>query len=366
MEEMGKMEKMGKMGNDKITDQDEDISRMPVTGKTVEKNKEIKNKNRINNLLEAIGNTPLVKLQQIGSDLKTTIYVKPEYMNPGGSIKDRMAIYILDKAVAEGKIGPATTIVEATSGNTGVAVAMFGAVNNLRVILTIPDKMSDEKVNTLRAYGAEVHICPTAVPAESPESYYNTAVRLAEEVGNYFLLNQYENPVNPEAHYHSTGPEIWKQCEGDIDIFVAGVGTGGTISGASRYLKEQNDKIITIGIDPIGSIYADYAKGIMVEPHIYFVEGIGEDKPCPTVEYQYIDHFIKVSDKQSFLMARELTAKEGILAGGSSGTAMHGALEYAKANDKEQTMVVILPDSGAKYLSRIYNDDWMRKHGFID
>jgi cystathionine beta-synthase len=288
-------------------------------------------------------------------------------MNPGGSIKDRMAVYILEKAVAEGKIGPDTTIIEATSGNTGVAVAMFGAVHNRRVILTIPDKMSDEKVNTLRAYGAEVHVCPTDVPAESPESYYQTAVGLAKEVGDYFLLNQYENLDNPEAHYQITGPEIWRQTEGKIDILVGGVGTGGTMSGCSRYLKEQNPKITTVAVDPEGSVFADYFHSKkLVEPKRYFVEGIGEDKLCPTMQYEYIDDFIKVDDRQSFLAARELAAKEGILAGGSSGSAMYGALEYARAHDADKMMVVVLPDAGVKYLSRIFNDQWMRDKGFLD
>lgn len=322
---------------------------------------------KVDNLLRAVGNTPLVKLNQMARDLKTTIYVKPEYMNPGGSVKDRMVVYILDKAMAEGKIGPDTTIVEATSGNTGVAVAMFGAVHNLRVILTIPDKMSDEKINTLRAYGAEVHICPTAVPADSPESYYSTAVRLAKEVGDYFLLNQYENLDNPEAHYRLTGPEIWRQTEGKIDILVGGVGTGGTISGVSRFIKEHKPDLITVAVDPEGSVFADYGMtGTLIEPHPYLVEGIGEDKLCPTLQYEYVDHFIKVTDKESFLAARELTAKEGILGGGSSGSAIHAALVYARAHDRDQVMVVILPDSGLKYLSRIYNDDWMREHGFLE
>ncbi|MEE9441063.1 MAG: cysteine synthase family protein [candidate division Zixibacteria bacterium] len=332
--------------------------RMPVSG--------LKSR-KVDNLLETVGNTPLVKLNRMTDGLQTTIYVKPEFMNPGGSIKDRMAIYILNKAMAEGKIGPKTAIVEATSGNTGVAVAMFGAVHNYRVILTIPDKMSDEKINTLRSYGAEVHVCPTAVPAESPESYYSAAVRLGEETGDYFILNQYENLTNPEAHYHLTAPEIWEQTSGDIDILVGGVGTGGTMSGCSKYLKERKPKLISVAIDPIGSVFADFAaSGKLIDPHPYFVEGIGEDKNCPTLQYEYIDHFIKVSDKDSFLIARELTAKEGILAGGSSGSAVWGALKYAREHDAKQTMVVILPDSGVKYLSRIYNDQWMREHGFLD
>ncbi len=320
----------------------------------------------VDDVLQAVGNTPLVRLSRLGEGFKTRIYAKLEYLNPGGSIKDRMAVYILNKAAAEGKIGPNTVIVEATSGNTGVAVAMFGAVHNRRVILTIPDKMSDEKINTLRAYGAEVHICPTAVPAESPESYYSTAVRLAEETGDYFILNQYENLDNPEAHYHSTGPEIWKQTEGKIDVLVGGVGTGGTMSGVSRYLKEQKPGLIAVAVDPEGSVFAEYGrKHQLIEPHPYKVEGIGEDKLCPTLQYEYIDEFITVTDRESFLAARELTAAEGIMAGGSSGSAIFGALQWARAHDKEQMMVVVLPDSGLKYLSRIYNDEWMRRNGFL-
>jgi len=318
------------------------------------------------NILQSIGNTPLVRLDRLAAGLKTTIYAKPEFMNPGGSVKDRMAIYILEKAVAEGKIKPDTVIVEATSGNTGVAVAMFGAVHNHRVILTIPDKMSDEKVNTLKAYGAEVHICPTAVPAESPESYYSTAERLAKEIGNYFILDQYANLTNPEAHYYLTGPEIWEQTGGDIDILVGGVGTGGTMSGCSRYLKEKKPSLVSVAVDPIGSVFGEYGMtGELIEPHTYFVEGIGEDKLCPTLQYEYIDTFIKVGDKDSFLAARDLTRKEGIMGGGSSGSAVWAAMKYARENDKKQTMVVILPDSGLKYLSRIYNDTWMREHGFL-
>lgn len=321
----------------------------------------------VDDILQAVGNTPLVRLNRLGKDLKTQIYAKLEYLNPGGSIKDRMAVYILNKAMAEGKIGPDTVIVEATSGNTGVAVAMFGAVHKRRVILTIPDKMSDEKINTLRGYGAEVHICPTAVPAESPESYYSTAVRLAEETGDYFILNQYENLDNPEAHYCITGPEIWKQTGGKIDVLVGGVGTGGTMSGVARYLKEQKPGLIAVAVDPEGSVFAEYGRSHkLIEPHTYLVEGIGEDKLCPTLQYEYIDEFITVTDKESFLAARELTAVEGIMGGGSSGSAIFGALQYARSHDKDRMMVVILPDSGLKYLSRIYNDDWMRKNGFLD
>ena len=322
---------------------------------------------KVNNLLEAVGNTPLVKINRLAAGLKTQIYVKPEYMNPGGSIKDRMAIYVLNKALAEKKIGPDSTIVEATSGNTGLAMALFGAVHGMKVILTIPDKMSDEKIDALRAYGAQVHVCPTQVPPESPESYYNVAIRLAKEAKNGFLLNQYNTPDNPESHYVSTGPEIWRQTEGKIDVFVGGVGTGGTMSGCSKFLKEKNPNLVTVAIDPIGSVFAEYKQtGKIGDSAPYLVEGIGEDQVCDAIQFQYLDVFIQVSDKDSFLMARELTAKEGIFVGGSSGSAMWGALKYAREHDKNQTMVVILPDSGVKYLSRVFNDKWMRAQGFIE
>ncbi len=322
---------------------------------------------RFDNILEAIGNTPLIRLHKITEGLKTKIFVKPEYMNPGGSIKDRMAIHVLNKAMKAGKIGSNTAIVEATSGNTGLAMAMFGAVHNLRVILTIPDKMSDEKIDAVKAYGAEVHVCPTQVPPDSPDSYINVCLRLAEEAGDYFLLNQYNTMDNPEAHYVQTGPEIWKQTEGQIDVFVAGVGTGGTISGTSKFLKEQNPNLITVGADPVGSIFKEYNDtGSHGEGAPYMVEGIGEDQIFDAVLFEFIDKFIQVSDKDSFVTARELTAKEGIWVGGSSGTALSAALDWAKKNDKDQTMVVILPDSGVKYLTKVYNDTWMREQGFID
>lgn len=322
---------------------------------------------RFNNVLEAVGDTPLIKLNQLTKGLKTTIYVKPEYMNPGGSIKDRMAIYVLNKAMAEGKIGPNTAIVEATSGNTGLAMAMFGAVHNLRVILTIPDKMSSEKIDAVRAYGAEVHVCKTDVPPDSPDSYINIARKLGEETGDYFLLNQYNTMDNPEAHYVQTGPEIWRQTEGEIDILVGGVGTGGTMSGTSKFLKEKNPDIITVAADPVGSILKEYKEsGSKDGAAPYLVEGIGEDEIYDAVLFEYLDEFIPVTDKDSFLCARDLTSKEGIWVGGSAGTAMWAGLEYARRNDREQTMVVILPDSGVKYLSKVFNDDWMREQGFID
>ncbi|MEZ5358145.1 MAG: cysteine synthase family protein [Candidatus Zixiibacteriota bacterium] len=322
---------------------------------------------RYDNVLAAVGDTPLIRINKLAEGLKTTIYVKPEYMNPGGSIKDRMAIHVLNKAMGEGKIGPNTAIVEATSGNTGLAMAMFGAVHNLRVILTIPDKMSFEKIDAVKAYGAEVHVCKTDVPPGSPDSYINVAKRLGEETGDYFLLNQYNTMDNPEAHYVQTGPEIWRQTDGNIDVLVGGVGTGGTMSGTSKFLKEMNPKIVTVAADPVGSILKQYKEhGTKDGPAPYLVEGIGEDEVYDAVLFEYLDEFVKVTDKDSFLTARSLTAKEGIWVGGSAGTAMWAALDWARRNDRDQTMVVILPDSGVKYLSKIYNDDWMKKQGFIE
>lgn len=322
----------------------------------------------LNDITEAIGDTPLVRLKRLTEErsIKATVLVKPEFLNPTGSVKDRMAVYILRKAVQRGELKPGGTIVEATSGNTGAAVAMFAAVNGYKAIFTIPDKMSDEKVNTLKAFGAEVHVCPTAVPAESPDSYYETAKRLYSETKNAYFIGQYFNLDNIEAHYKTTGPEVWNQTEGKIDVLVGGIGTGGTVSGTAKFLKEQNSKIEIVAADPIGSIYFDYHRDkSMIEPHTYFVEGIGEDMLCPTIDFTVIDKVYQVSDQQSFLAARDLTRKEGIFGGGSSGAAVHVALEHAQTLDEGQLMVVILPDGGSKYISKIFNDEWMRSKGFL-
>lgn len=316
----------------------------------------------------AIGNTPLIRLRRLPQELgiKATILVKPEFISPTGSVKDRMATFILNAAVEKGELKPGGTIVEATSGNTGAAVAMFGAVHGYKVILTIPDKMSTEKVNTLKAFGAEVHICPTAVPAESPESYYETAKRIQRETPGSYFIGQYFNLDNIEAHYRSTGPEIWKQTEGKIDILIGGIGTGGTVSGTARYLKEQKQQIEVVAADPEGSVYFQYHKDqTLIEPHTYFVEGIGEDMLCPTIDFSVIDKVYKVTDMECFLTTRDLTRKEGIFGGGSSGAAVFVALKHARTVDADKIIVVILPDSGSKYLSKIFNDDWMREKGFL-
>ncbi|RME27044.1 MAG: cysteine synthase family protein [Candidatus Zixiibacteriota bacterium] len=300
-------------------------------------------------------------------NIKATVLVKPEFMNPTGSVKDRMAVYILQQAVKSGELKPGGTIVEATSGNTGAAVAMFAAANGYKAILTIPDKMSKEKVDTLKAFGAEVHVCPTAVPADSPESYYETGKRIARETLNSYWVGQYFNLNNIEAHYRITGPEIWKQTGGRFDCFVGGIGTGGTVSGIGRYIKEQNPNIEIVAADPVGSVYYQYHKDqTLIEPHTYFVEGIGEDMLCPTIDFSVIDKVYQVTDKECFVTGRELARTEGIFGGGSSGAAVHVALEHARNLDADKTVIVLLPDSGSKYISKMFNDDWMREHGFLE
>jgi cystathionine beta-synthase len=318
------------------------------------------------NLAEAVGNTPLVKLQKLVQDSPATILAKIEFLNPTASVKDRMAVYILDQAVKTGELKPGGTIVEMTSGNTGAAVAMYAAAHGYHLVLTIPDKMSDEKIDTLKAYGAQVHICPTAVAPDDPLSYYETAKRLASEIENSFLMGQYFNLNNIEAHYRSTGPEIWEQTEGMITMLLGGIGTGGTISGTAKYLKERNPKIKVVAVDAVGSVYYDHFKHNKIpEAHPYLVEGIGDDMLCPTTDFSVIDDIIQVSDKDAFLTARRLAREEGILAGGSSGSAIFATLECTRDLTKDDIVVVILPDSGTKYLSKIYSDSWMKQKGFI-
>lgn len=316
----------------------------------------------------AIGNIPLIKLRRLPAEhgVKATILVKPEFLNPTGSVKDRMAVYVLQQAVDRGDLKPGGTIVEATSGNTGAAVAMFAAANGYKTILTIPDKMSREKVDTLRAFGAEVHICPTAVPADSPESYYETAKRLQRETPGSYFVGQYFNLDNIKAHYELTGPEIWSQTGGKFDVLVAGIGTGGTLSGTAKYIKEQDANIEVVAVDPEGSVFYDkFHHGTDIEPHPYAVEGIGDDFLCPTLDFSVLDKIYQVTDKECFLMTRALTRKEGIFGGGSSGGAVHVALKHARDFDADKIVVVILPDGGSKYISKIFNDEWMREKGFI-
>ena len=319
------------------------------------------------NVLELVGNTPLVKCHTIAKHVKANIYLKLEYLNPGSSVKDRPALKIIADAEASGKLKPGGCIVEATSGNTGMGLAMGAAIKGYKCIFVMPDKMSDEKIKSLRAMGAKVVVCPTAVEPEDPRSYYSVAIRLAEETPGGFLANQYHNPSNPQAHYESTGPEIWKQFDGDLDVFVSSAGTGGTISGTGKYLKEQSDDITILAVDPIGSIYYDYFKtGKITEASTYKVEGFGEDFIPSTMNFDYIDEVIRVSDKECFDYTRRLAREEGVMVGGSSGGALCGAIKYAEREDREMNIVVIMCDPAGRYMSKIFDDDWMRENGFLD
>lgn len=309
-------------------------------------------------VLAIVGNTPLVQLSRIGKGLKPRILAKLEMLNPGGSVKDRIGLAMIEDAEQRGLLKPGGTIVEPTSGNTGVGLAIAAVLKGYRLVCTMPDKQSQEKRDILRAYGAEVVICPTAVAPESPESYYKVAERLATELPGGFMPGQYWNQQNVAAHYKSTGPELWAQTGGQITHFVLGIGTGGTVTGAGRYLKEQNPKIQIVGADPEGSIYTG-------DVHPYKTEGIGEDFWPGTFDPKVVDRWVRVSDRDTFLTARRITREEGILAGVSSGTAMFAALEVAKELDEKALVVVLLPDSGKSYLSKLYNDEWMRQNGFL-
>jgi cystathionine beta-synthase len=318
------------------------------------------------NILELVGNTPLVRCHSIAKHVKANIYLKLEYMNPGSSVKDRPAMQIIEDAEESGDLKPGGTIVEATSGNTGMGLAMAAANKGYKCIFVMPDKMSDEKIKALRAMGARVVVCPTAVEPEDPRSYYQVADRLARETPGGYLANQYHNPANPRAHYIKTGPELWEQCGEDLDVFVATMGTGGTISGTGRYLKEQKPDIQVVGVDPIGSIYYDYFKtGKMTEASTYLVEGFGEDFLPSTMSFDYVDEVVRVTDRDCFITTRRLLREEGVMAGGSSGGALAGAIKYAERVDKEMNMVVIMCDSSSRYLSKIFDDDWMRENGFL-
>lgn len=319
------------------------------------------------NILETVGNTPLVRLHRITKGISATVLAKVEFFNPGGSVKDRIALAMIEAAEKEGRIKPGGTIVEATSGNTGAGLALVAAIKGYKTIFTMPDKMSQEKVRMLKAYGAEVIICPTAVPHDSPESYHSVAEKMVRETPNSILANQYFNPENPESHYRTTGPEIWEQTDGKIDCFVCGVGTGGTISGAAKFLKEKNPKIRVVGADPVGSALREYFYTRQVpHGHPYKVEGIGQEIIPGTVWWDYIDEMHSVSDKESFLAARRLAREEGMLVGGSAGSAMFVALKVAKELTAEKTLVVILPDTGKYYLSKFYSDEWMKENRFFD
>ncbi|MEL6306755.1 MAG: cystathionine beta-synthase [Chloroflexota bacterium] len=320
------------------------------------------------NILETMGNTPLVELNSIGRGVRCKILVKVEYFNPGSSVKDRIGIRIIEDAEDRGLLQPGGTIVEATSGNTGVGLAMAAIIKGYKCVFVMPDKMSQEKISVLRAYGARVVVTPTNVEPEDPRSYYSVAKRIVEETPNSILANQYHNPVNPQTHIESTGPEIWRDTVGEIDVFVAGIGTGGTITGVGKYLKSKNPKVQIVAVDPVGSIVYDYFyTGKMGEAQSYKTEGIGEDFIPSNYDFDYIDDMVQVNDKESMLMTRRLVREEGIFAGGSCGAALAGALRYASERNlgPDKTMVVLLPDSGSRYLSKIFDDNWMRENQFL-
>jgi cystathionine beta-synthase len=323
-----------------------------------------------NSIIETIGNTPMIRLNKLNKGIKGEILVKVEYFNPGNSMKDRMAIKMVEDAEEAGILKPGGTIIEGTSGNTGMGLALAGIAKGYRCIFTMADKQSKEKIDILKAVGAEVIVCPTNVSPDDPRSYYSVARKLNQDIPNSFYPNQYDNISNSLAHYETTGPEIWRDSEGKITHYAAGVGTGGSMCGTAKYLKEQNPDIITVGIDTYGSVFKKYKEtGIFDEDEIYpyLTEGIGEDILPKNVDFSVIDHFIKVTDKDAAVMTRRLSKEEGLFVGWSCGSAVHGALEYAKENLKEgDRMVIILPDHGTRYLGKIYNDDWMRNHGFLE
>ncbi|MDO3701140.1 cystathionine beta-synthase [Micromonospora sp. C28SCA-DRY-2] len=313
------------------------------------------------NVVELIGNTPLVRLRNVTRGIQATVLAKVEYLNPGGSVKDRIALRMVEDAEAAGILQPGGTIVEPTSGNTGVGLALVAQLKGYKCVFVCPDKVSQDKQDVLRAYGAEVVVCPTAVAPEDPRSYYNVSDRLAREIPGAWKPNQYSNPANPRSHYETTGPELWKQTEGGLTHFVAGVGTGGTISGIGRYLKEASQgRVKVIGADPEGSVYS----GGTGRP--YLVEGVGEDFWPETYDRGVADEIVEVSDKASFEMTRRLAREEGLLVGGSCGMAVVAALEVARKAGPDDVVVVLLPDSGKGYLSKIFNDQWMARYGFLD
>ncbi len=312
-------------------------------------------------VLDLVGNTPIVRLQRIGRNVEPTLLAKLEYLNPGGSVKDRIGLALIEAAEHDGKLKPGGTIIEPTSGNTGVGLAIAAAIKGYRCIFVMPDKMSQEKISMLRAYGADVVICPTNVEPDSPESYYSVSDRLAEEIPGAFKPDQYSNMANPQAHYERTGPEIWEQTGGELDALVITVGTGGTISGVGRYFKEQGSKTLIVGADPEGSVYTSPDN-----VHPYLVEGIGKDTWPKTMDASTVDEWVKVSDAHSFHIARRVAREEGLLVGGSGGTAVWAALEIAKRFGPDGQILAMIPDSGRSYLSKFYDDNWMLNHGLLE
>lgn len=323
-----------------------------------------------NSIIETIGNTPLIKLNKVNKNIKGTILVKAEYFNPGNSMKDRMALKMIEDAEKQGLLKPGGTIIEGTSGNTGMGLALVAIAKGYKCIFTLSDKQSQEKIDILKAMGAEVIVCPTNVSPDDPRSYYSVARKLNDDTPNSFYPNQYDNMSNTRAHYETTGPEVWQQTEGKITHWAAGVGTGGSMCGTAKYLKEKNPRIVSVGIDSYGSVFKKYKEtGVFDKNEIYpyMTEGIGEDILPKNVDFDLIDTFVKVTDKDAAIMTRRLAREEGLFIGWSCGAAVFGALEYAREHLKEDdVMVVILPDHGTRYLAKLYNDNWMKDHGFIE
>lgn len=321
------------------------------------------------NLLETIGNTPLVKINKITKDLPCLVLAKYETFNPGNSVKDRMAVKMIEDAEADGRLKPGGTIIEGTSGNTGMGLAIAANVKGYKCVFVIADKQSKEKVDVLKAMGAEVVVCPTAVEPDDPRSYYSVSRRLAEEIPNSWYVNQYDNPSNTQAHYETTGPEIWKQTDGKVTHFVVGVGTGGTISGVGKYLKEQNPNIKVWGVDTYGSVFKKYHEtGIFDENEIYpyVTEGIGEDILPENVDFGVIDGFTKVTDKEGVIYTRRLAEEEGMFLGNSAGSAIKGVLQLKENFTKDDVVVVLFHDHGSRYVGKIFNNEWVRKMGYLD
>ncbi|MGB5459873.1 MAG: cysteine synthase family protein [Eudoraea sp.] len=325
--------------------------------------------NYAKNILETIGNTPLVKINKLTAELPCLVLAKYETFNPGNSVKDRMAVQMVEDAEAEGKLKPGGTIIEGTSGNTGMGLALVAVVKGYKMICVISDKQSKEKVDILRAMGSEVYVCPTDVAPEDPQSYYSTARRLSEEIPNSWYVNQYDNPSNTKAHFLTTGPEIWEQTNGKVTHFVVGVGTGGTISGVGTFLKSKNPNIKIWGVDTYGSVFKKYHEtGIFDQNEIYpyITEGIGEDILPKNVNFDIIDGFTKVTDKDAAVYTQRLAKEEGMFLGNSAGAAIKGVLQLKEKFNKDDVVVVLFHDHGSRYVGKIYNDDWMKEQGFLD